>query len=94
MARHFIQYLIALFCLVGGSGTIFCKERFFYQHTLPVMSLLFKDKDRLSGMWQQIFSLAVGAGMIAMAILPGSAMAASCKARRENCSFISPLTGQ
>ncbi len=83
MTRRFFPYLIAPFCQAPKRGRFSTQREVFFVNNLPLMPLLYKDKDGLSGMWRQIFSLAVSAGMMAMAMLPSAAMAASCKAPPE-----------
>ena len=83
MIRHFIHYLIALFCLAVERGIFSTQKDDFFVNTLPIMSLLSKEKDRLSGMWRQIFSLGIIACAMIISIVPLSAMAADCKAPPE-----------
>ena len=39
MIRHFIHYLIALFCIAVERGIFFTQKEAFFVNTLPVMSL-------------------------------------------------------
>ncbi len=62
---------------------LFTQKRFILLNKIRTMSLSFQHINGVNGMWRLLYNLMMGAGLMAMAFIPHTAYAASCKAPPE-----------